>query len=131
VSHFSYKDKHIHAEIDIRAASTADAFNREKIMFGQLQSDPTLARAQQMVGTLLAAATVEKLNVDGKDIKLTAETLLDLPSAFTTLWEMRVYEENPQWQFGLSADQLDEIQKKALQPTSGSGDSIEQPAKAK
>jgi hypothetical protein len=126
-----YRDEEIDADIDLRSASTADAFKRELAMFNPPQTDPVLARAQQLLGTLTAAATIKKLIVKGQsDYKLTAESVLELPSTFTTVWEMRVYEQNPQWQYGLTADQLEEIQKKALQPSSGSKRSTKQPAKA-
>jgi hypothetical protein len=131
MKHLSYSDGSVKAEIDIRPASTRDGISREYLMYNDIPRDPVLLRAQQLLGTLTAAADVKLLERDGQPIKLTAESLLDLPGALTTRWALDVFEVNPHWQFGISSAELEELQKKALQPSSGSEASTEQPTKAK
>jgi hypothetical protein len=131
MKHISYDDGTVKAEIDIRPATTRDGIRRETLMYGELYKDPVLLRSQQLLGTLTAAADVQTLTVDGKPVKLTAETILDLPGTLTTLWSLAVFEVNPHWQFGITSEELEAIQKKALTPSSGSEDSTEAPTKAK
>jgi len=131
MKHLSYSDGSVEAEIDIRPASTRDGINREYLMYNDLPKDPILVRAQQLLGTLTAAADVKLLERDGQPIKLTAESLLDLPGALTARWSLDVFEVNPHWQFGISSAELEELQKKVLLPSSGSEASTEQPTKAK
>jgi hypothetical protein len=131
MKHISYDDGSVKAEIDIRAASTRDGIQREYLMYNDLPKDPVLVRAQQLFGTLTAAADVKLLERDGQPVKLTVESLLELPGALTTRWSLDVFEVNPHWQFGISSAELEELQKKALKPSSGLEASTEQPTKAK
>lgn len=120
MKHISYDDGEVKAEIDIRPATTRDGINREYIMYNDVPKDPVMVRAQQLFGTLTAASDIQKLEVDGKPLKLTNESLLELPGAFTTYWAACVFEVNPHWQFGITSEQLEKFQKKAPLPSSGS-----------
>lgn len=131
MKHISYDDGSVKAEIDIRPATTGDGIRREQMMYGEIQKDPVLLRAQQLLGTLIAAADIKVLEQDGQPVKLTNESILELPGALTTLWGAYVFEVNPHWQFGITAEELEAFQKKASPPSSGSKDSTGQPAKAK
>ena len=113
MKHVSYNDNSYHAEIDIRPASTGDGIRREMLMYENAPKDPVQLRAQQLFGTLTAAADIITLEKDGKPVTLTAAALLDLPGALTTLWGAYVFEENPHWQFGITAAELEALQKKA------------------
>lgn len=131
MKHLSYEDGIVKAEIDIHEASTREGIQREYLMYDNSPKDPILLRGQQLFGTLTAAADIQLLEVDGKPFKLTKENLLDLPNKFTVLWGAYVFEANPQWQFGITADELEKLQKKAQKPSSGSEHSIEPLPKAK
>jgi hypothetical protein len=130
MKHVSYDDGHVKAEIDIREATTGDGIRREYLMYNDLPKDPVGIRARQLFATMTAAANVLALERDGQSVKLTDETLLDLPGMLTELWTKKVFEVNPHWQFGITADELEKLQKKAPQPLNGSEVSTEQPAKA-
>lgn len=131
MKHLSYSDEHVKAEIDIREATTRDGIQREYLMYGEVPKDPILLRAQQLLGTLTAAADIRVLEVDGKAIKLTKDTLLDLPGGLTTLWGAYVIEVNPHWQFGITSEELEALQKKAQKPSTGSEVSTEPTPKVK
>jgi hypothetical protein len=131
MKHLSYDDGKVKAEVDIRPATTGDGIRRDRDMYGDMPKDPVLQRAQQLRATLTAAADIQLLTVGGADYKLTNESVLELPGALTTLWGAYVFEVNPHWQFGITAEQLEELQKKAPSPSHGSKTSIEPTPKAR
>ena len=128
--HLSFDDGEYRAEIDIRPATTGDGIRRERDMYENPSKDPLELRAKQLLITLTAVADIQTLTKAGKSIKLNVDTLLDLPGALTTLWSMYVFEANPHWNFGLTTDQLEAIQKKASPPSAGLPDSTEPQPKA-
>jgi hypothetical protein len=124
--HLSYDDGHIRAEIDIRPATTGDGIQRGLLTYDLPKDDKLPFRARTLFANLSIVSTIQKMDTPQSQIvTLTPESLLDLPDALTTLWEMKVLDVNPQWRYGLNSDQLEEIQKKALTPLDGLPDSIE------
>ena len=129
--HVSYDDGTYRAEIDIRPATTGDGIQRGLLMYDLPKDDKLPFRARTLFANLSIVSTIQKMDTPQSQIvTLTPESLLDLPDALTTLWEMKVLDENPQWRYGLNSDQLEELQKKLRKPSSGSETSTEPQTKA-
>jgi hypothetical protein len=131
MKHFSYDDGVYRAEIDIRPATTGDGIQRGLLTYDLPKDDKLPFRARTLFANIGVVSTIEALEKDGQPVKLTAESLLDLPDALTVLWEMNVMDINPQWRYGLTSDQLESIEKKAQAPSVGSPDSIAPSTKAR
>ena len=128
--HLSYDDGTYRAEIDICPASTDEGIQRGTFIYDPPAEDKHPFRARVLFGNIFYASTVLKLECDGQPIPLDIDTMRKLPDGLTALWEIRVTDLNPQWRPGLTADQLEAIQKKATPLSGGSTTSTEQPAKA-
>jgi hypothetical protein len=130
MKHLSYDDGSVCAEIDIRAATTDEGIQRGTVTYDVPKDDKHPFRAHSLFATLSVPSDILKLEVDGKPAKFSIELMRKLPDAFTSLWERRVLEVNPQWRYDLTSDQLEEIQKKATRPSGGSKDSTGQAEKS-
>ena len=132
MKHLSYDDGTYRAEIDIRPATTGDGIQRGLLTYDLPKDDKLPFRARALFASLSVVSDIQKLEKNGQAIKLTPEILADdtLPDMLTTIWEMRVFEENQQWRAGLTADQLEELQKKLRKPSGGSEVSTEPQTKA-
>ena len=138
--HVSYDDGTYRAEIDIRPATTGDGIQRGLLTYDLPKDDKLPFRARTLFANLSVVSKIDKLTrqagtKDNGDpvietIKLTPESLLELPDALTSLWELKVLDENPQWRYGLNSDQLEELQKKLRKPSPGSEISTEPQPKA-
>jgi hypothetical protein len=141
MKHLSYDDGTYRAEIDIRPATTDDGIQRGTLTYDIPKDDKLPFRVHSLFATLFCASTIQELTCEVKsdavgkepqyaDIPFTLEAMRKLPDGLTVLWEMKVLDVNPQWRYGLNADQLEAIQKKATPLSGGSTTSTEQPAKA-
>lgn len=130
MKHLSYDDGTVQTEIDIRPATTDDGIERGSKTYDIPAGDKHPFRAHSLFATLTAPSDILKLEVDGKPVKFTIDLMRKLPDAFTSLWERRVLEVNPQWRYDLTSDQLEELQKKVNPPSAGSKDSTEPQPKA-
>jgi hypothetical protein len=131
-NHIFYDDGTVKAEIVLRPpASTGDGIRRESLMYSKISKDPVLNSAQALYATLVSGSDIEVLERNGQLVALSVDTVMELPGALTSLWELRIFEINPHWQYGVTPDQLENLQKKASKPSTGSDNFIEQPTKAK
>jgi hypothetical protein len=130
MKHLSFDDGTTRAEIDIRPATTGDGIQRGLLTYDLPKDDKLPYRARTLFANISVVSKIDILVCNGEPLKLTPEAMLDLPDALTVLWEMDVLDVNPQWRYGLTADQLEEIQKKALMPSPGSPASTKPGSKA-
>ena len=128
--HLSYDDGTYRAEIDICPASTDEGIQRGTLTYDIPKDDKLPFRVHSLFATLFCASTITKLECDGQTIPFDIDGMRKLPDGLTVLWEMKILDANPQWRYGLNADQLEAIQKKATPLSGGSTTSTEQPAKA-
>jgi hypothetical protein len=141
---FEYDDGTVKARIVCHPATGRQGIERGNLSSAARAADEADVKAGKLVvdavrninrtyrvPLLTVACDIELFQIDGVDTKFDYTLCDTLPDVFLWLWEQKVYEVNPHWQFGQTVDNVEQIQKKVMPPTTGSKASTKPDTKAK